>query len=703
MINQFLGKIIAHWNAQTVFSKVFIMLSLLLVFMAYQPTLQFKYVTPDQWRVFRYSTAEKTPIYRMEACAKLIPSFYIMTGRPLVWPTECLEDAAVGRMSDFVYLRPIVLSIVLITLVYLGAVIASILDNLPLGMMTSSILLMTPGYALMYFQGMTGAMVLISLILATASFDTLRKLLNGKFNKNKFIIKGIKPFILFFLACLIYPIWAFIVVPLSFAECSFTNNISLHAKFKRILSFLSFYFIAAILYYIFVKISIFIFLKFVGNYPNLGGYNVAMQLNPFVIIGRSITAIKIFFWMIPFNFLTAHGFPLLILILFSIYIGYINYKNKQTNLYQSIALVPVAFLFCLVILLGSISPWLFSGFSSLPSFLLLPWYLFFFVVSAGLIFSVIKNFSDKNKKLFITLILIGFFIPVSAIQNKISFLQIFVSDYEIWNMRLGINKWLNKKDYINNKRFLLLVLSKRTKPAISDAWLDGVVHLKEDAILSTSQNPVSIPWMINAILRERPDLAKSIKMVYCGFNRTCINQYLLDSSKIVIGATYGDKPIKSIERPFVINLSTITSKPIYPKIVKLSRKMFPKVVASSQFKSYGPQGLLFSEEPGWNAAVPLKYPQSITINFHYIKVISQIGFLPQDGLPDRAPKEVRIKWSTDGKVWQAFFNADIGCSKNSVWHYINLQPHIKAKFIKILILKNCGDPNYLTIRGLSFK
>lgn len=127
-----------YWNTETVLSKGLILTTLLLLVMAYLPTLQFDYVTQDQWRAFRYSTLEQTPYERAKAC---------------------VEHKAVAKISDFIYLRPIVLSTVLISAVYLGAELAPIVGGLAMGVLAASAFLMAPGYSFIYLQGMSALMV----------------------------------------------------------------------------------------------------------------------------------------------------------------------------------------------------------------------------------------------------------------------------------------------------------------------------------------------------------------------------------------------------------------------------------------------------------------------------------------------------------------------------------------------------------------
>jgi hypothetical protein len=123
---------VSAWRSEDGLSKGIILVSLLLVVLAYWPTLQFDYVTQDQWRAFRYSTEPQSAIERGQACMNADPRFYVLTGRPLVWMTECIEQAAVARIADFARLRPVMLAIVLATVMYLGFVLGPILGGLAL-------------------------------------------------------------------------------------------------------------------------------------------------------------------------------------------------------------------------------------------------------------------------------------------------------------------------------------------------------------------------------------------------------------------------------------------------------------------------------------------------------------------------------------------------------------------------------------------
>lgn len=689
-----------QWSAQDVLSKCLIAISLLLVLFAYLPTLQFDYVTQDQWRAFRYSTEEQTPYDRAKACIKMIPQLYALTGRPLVWITECVEHATVAKISDFIYLRPIVLFIALITAVYLGVVLAPIVGGLAMGVMTASTFLMAPGYSFMYLQSMPAAMVLISIILATASFSLLKKRLDQEVTKGFKKIKLWTPFFLFLSSCLIYPSWAFLVIPLTWIAFGFDQNNSWLRRIKRFCSALLFYFFAAVFYYIIVKIIIFIVLKLTGHTPHLGSYEFAMQLSPNIILERTSEAAKYLYEMPPLNFDAPHGLLMVVLGFFSVKISWDAYKSKSVHLLAAIAFSVLIFVIGWIILLASISPWLFSRMESLGTRHLIPWYLFFCAASAGLIFTVVKTLPQKLRRLAPIFTLFVCVIPAAAIQNKLTFLETAVSGIEIENMRLRLGEWLDKKGYLNN-RYILVVSPVKERPAFVEELFGEAKNAGENAVLSSSKNPVSIPWMVNALLRERTarSAGKSIEIVDCGFDQVCASGILADSTKVALGITYGDVPIQSTEKPFIINNSTLTSKPINPIIEHIA---LPRIKASSQMGSYGPQGLLSQMQPGWHAERNPKYPQTLMIDFHKLQSFGTIGLLPQDENSVRAPKSIRIKVSNDGKSWVTAASSNDICVANASggWHNVKLTRPVRARFLEVDIFSNCGDQDFLTLRGL---
>jgi sucrose-6-phosphate hydrolase SacC (GH32 family) len=75
---------------------------------------------------------------------------------------------------------------------------------------------------------------------------------------------------------------------------------------------------------------------------------------------------------------------------------------------------------------------------------------------------------------------------------------------------------------------------------------------------------------------------------------------------------------------------------------------------------------------------------------------STVSFLPQDGNADRAPKSVVLYTSADGNSWQqigAF--GDVCASNSGDWHVVNVERCSDVKFIRVVILSNCGNKDWL--------
>lgn len=127
----------------------------------------------------------------------------------------------------------------------------------------------------------------------------------------------------------------------------------------------------------------------------------------------------------------------------------------------------------------------------------------------------------------------------------------------------------------------------------------------------------------------------------------------------------------------------------------------PEIHSSSTLGEYGPRGLLNAVNPGWHASSPVVYPQNLTLDFNQPRVIQKISFLPQNGLPNRAPKSIRIEASIDGMQWNNIASEDLNCSNEpDQWNSVKTTTHVKVRYLRINILSNCGDSSLLTLRGL---
>ena len=139
------------------------------------------------------------------------------------------------------------------------------------------------------------------------------------------------------------------------------------------------------------------------------------------------------------------------------------------------------------------------------------------------------------------------------------------------------------------------------------------------------------------------------------------------------------------------------SKPL--KAVELPT---PKITASSQLEKYGPEGLLSATQPGWHSSNPPKFPERVMVDFQVSREVRLLGLLPQDGNPTRAPKSIHVEISNDGNSWSQAATSGDACSPNTPdgWSEIKFAKPVTARYLKIVILSNCGDPGLVTFRGL---
>jgi hypothetical protein len=150
--------------------------------------------------------------------------------------------------------------------------------------------------------------------------------------------------------------------------------------------------------------------------------------------------------------------------------------------------------------------------------------------------------------------------------------------------------------------------------------------------------------------------------------------------------------------------------PVPPMVVKPVEGLPPKgagvaVTASTQHESLGPAGLLVSAQPGWQSASPPDYPEWVSVNFRTVRKITVLGLRAQDGQPARAPKVIRVESSDDGVTWSAQVASEIPCVPNSAdgWLRMHLLAPAIGRYLKIVILANCGDAEFVALRGIQFK
>lgn len=296
--------------------------------------------------------------------------------------------------------------------------------------------------------------------------------------------------------------------------------------------------------------------------------------------------------------------------------------------------------------------------------------------------------------------LLGILLPAALVQHRLSSLEVMVSGLEIQTMRARISEWVESHGWINN-RYLHVILPTRPRPIVVENIYPNLGSGDINAVLASSQNTVSIPWMLNALLRERHD-RPSLPLIDCSSDQVCANAAAQDPKVMVVGYTHGVNVISSTVAPFIINLSLLTSSPVTPSVAIVKG---PTVTASSMFKNFGPYGLLTAMKPGWHSERYPNYPQIIEIDLADEKVFDKVGLLPQENVVSRMPDRVELSVRSENGTWteEGVFHNLCSAAGSDGWHTFTLDSPVKARFIRLTIIQNCGDPELLTFRGIRFE
>jgi hypothetical protein len=541
----------------------------------------------------------------------------------------------------------------------------------------------------MYLQGMPAGMVLIAPILGAASFRLYSQRNRGPRGKQKAVAIS---FCLFVAACLIYPAYAFVVVPLALLEFGFDLAETLSNRLKSLVSTLGFYFGASLFYYALVKLTVSFIARRAGDLPV--GYEVAMQLGPSALLHQAKAAAIHFFYMSPFDFSLPPASSLIILVAFSGGLGWLARRAAKGG-YSTLAIGLSFLIISVVVLFASISPVLFSSAQVVGARHILTWNLFFCAATFGLLSLLLRGCSATVGSAS-AILLLGVLLPMAWSQNRQSKLEVVVTGTEIQLLRDRLSNWIDMKGWTNH-RHLMVVLPRRWRaPNVEKAV--NPQYGNENAVLASSRNPVSVPWMINALLRERADYP-GVPVETCESDQACVNYLLMNSKSVVVSYSYGADLIYAAVEPYVINFSSLIAKPVAPSVV------VSKIHASSVLDNYGPGGLLWSVQPGWHASRNPTYPQSVTVEFSEARPFSSVSFESQDGLTQRMPKEVRIKISDDGNTWTPIASASDLCALDDLrgWRSVEMPERIQSRFLQIEILSSCGDPDFLTLKGLKLE
>ncbi len=131
----------------------------------------------------------------------------------------------------------------------------------------------------------------------------------------------------------------------------------------------------------------------------------------------------------------------------------------------------------------------------------------------------------------------------------------------------------------------------------------------------------------------------------------------------------------------------------------------PSITSSSHSERMEANGLLKTASAGWQSGGPPDYPEWLLVDFHVSREVRLFALKAQDNQQARAPQILRVESSEDGKQWLPQAASEIPCAPNTDegWLNLGLLTVAKGRYLKIVILANCGAEDFVAIRGLRFK
>ena len=530
----------------------------IMVGVAYYPTLLGDYVPQDQWRAFKYSLEPGLPGDRLGACFSQTSKFYFLTGRWLVWIGECVEHAAVEQISDFMPLRVFVLLIVILSAILFRRVLKNIFDSSPVATVLAVMVVLLPGYAFMYYQGLTGTPVLLALAFSLLSFSFISHALTAEERGRKLYINLLTGGLFFIAACFIYPIFAFAVIPMAFIFSAFRAESLFGKRVYLCIKLCFFYAFVALTYYLTVKSGIAIAEYLGKSIPDLKSYQMEINTNPsdlavrLNIISREITVMAMAnvshlpMWLSIIIFLAPSG------------IIYFEGQRLGWGLSGSIIAATTYSIGVPIIALASMAPWFFSHFPGVAYRHILPVH-FFLILSFGILLArgieTVKRLFSKNAgrriELMVMLAIIALF---SINQIPLSQHQVADSTIEINHMRAAY------REMVANGRFWELKEIHIIRPKIGRDFTGH--RIDREFAPATMANPEHILQMTHAVLRETlsPAEQKRVHLMDCRFDRNCAIS--APQNALVISQSKFGTPLPDIRKNHaIIDFSQLNKAP----------------------------------------------------------------------------------------------------------------------------------------------
>jgi F5/8 type C domain len=671
--------------------------ALLMVAAAYYPTLVADYVPMDQWRAFRYGLEPGLSGGRFDSCVIGASRYYFFTGRWLVWFGECSEHAAVAQIGDFTSLRGIVLAIVLLSVIAFRSVLKNILDASPATTFLAVMVVLLPGYAFIYYQGLTGMPVLLALLFSLLSFPLASRAFTAEKRSRIFYFDLGASGILFLSACFIYPIFAFAVIPTSFIFSAFRGDYSFSKRIYLCIKLCVFYAVVALTYYITVKLSIALAEYFGKSIYDLKIYRMDITTDPNELI-KKLGTIFLELTRSPLSsFLHIPAWISLPILLGPAGIMFYEGRRLDWGRSGSIFATVVYLLSIPVILIASVSPWLLSHFPEAPYYRhMLPIH-FFLILSFGIL--VVRGiekartiYGESVSQRIGTALMIGLISVFSVNQISMSQHQVIESSIEINHMRSAY------RELVESGKLWKLREIHVVRPELDRSY-DGR-PIDREFLPATMAHPGHILQMTRAVLREilPSEQLYKINLVDCGFDRECV--HMAPTNALVISQSKFGTPLPELHNNHaLIDYSLLNKK---PNLIKSYRA--PNISVSSQHRDYSSAYLLGTLGPNWSAEWAPKYPQWLQFEFSSPEKISLLSIRAQAGkkaFSKRAPKHFIFQASHDGKSWADLIEVkDAGFSSEIAWKNFPFKNETEYTFYRIYILANGGDPSMLTIQQI---
>lgn len=688
-------------------------LSVFLTGLAFLPSCVGDYATMDQWRAFRYSLRAGSGS-RLEACRQTIRDFYVMTGRPLVWSPECVEHALVTEFDDFSQLRLPMLILTLVAVVSVGWSFNTIIKRTSLAYAGAALVIMTPAFSFMALQGVTAAAVVATIPLSAASFVSLTKMTDGSRTRKRRTAHCLSAAGFLLVALFIYPAWAFIVVSFSIVSFLLDAEVPWKRRCSNLVSASAFTILIGVLYYLAVRI--WVSSQFtVEMISALGSYEVDANLSGKRLLTRLMT-VSDYLWAVPPTNIALFGGTSALLITGFVLLKILSLRGTW-NPTSVIRIVAAMALSVILLLSLAVAPWLVSGMAVPESRHLLVWAVFFSGILIGW-YRIAEDFWRQFgaplfvlRSLGVTFLLFTGMIQFQFVRNEVS-----LSNREFQIYREAIGEWVDRQGW-NEERLILVVrppdatgnVSSNARPphvasalgTIQTRSYGEIPFARGSVWLASADNPVTIPWMITAALREHedqlpPDLNE---YVFCGASELCMSESLRESSGLVFGYVDSLDRVIVPTAPLWIDVNELVGQ---SEVVEAS--VVAATSASSQVKEYGPELLLLSGQPGWHAALPVTYPQFLLFEFGDNQHFQSVTLTPQDGHPRRMPSSITVESSRDGETWENVISVKQKCSSFSEdgWRIPFPARHV-ARWWRVKIKANCGEPEFLTLAGVTFE